>query len=422
MASTCVPQLIRHFRLFVYYRLAAIRLVLKSLQKADGRVRSMDANLALGAVCIYMANACFHRPAEGFGWENLIENCCQRVLENPADDEDDEDAPTVPVLYDNGAYFMCDIVVNSDPTFLRLPVQRTFDAESLVRIFHQTSMDEIRSSFAWSAVTLSGRLPNPERTKNRKRKTRDVDDIREPDNQRLRLDTEVRGIRFKRPVRLAGRDVDLHVLNGDEVRELDGGGNHEQDELTINQRIAKIYEQFFLDIVEEAPNPKSARDGSYLSIPARMRSELARPELLQTADLPFTKAQYCVCTDDQWTMHFDRLFPETIENAKRQNFGRCTYYTKYVDFARIITKKSLSRARRVLKAEFDKLAWVPYTRTDRLWSSGKMQGAAWEMLPRGANRGGPAIAINPLRRRELVTLRVFDQPGNGDSESEGEEE
>ncbi|KAG1793321.1 uncharacterized protein HD556DRAFT_1238042 [Suillus plorans] len=148
---------------------------------------------------------------------------------------------------------------------------------------------------------------------------------------------------------------------------------------------------------------------------------LARPELLQTADLPFTKAQYCVCTDDQWTMHFDRLFPETIENAKRQNFGRCTYYTKYVAFARVITKKSLSRARRVLKAEFDKLAWVPYTRTDRLWSSGKMQGAAWEMLPRGANRGGPAIAINPLRRRELVTLRVFDQPGNGDSESEGEE-
>ncbi|KAG1719859.1 hypothetical protein EDD22DRAFT_854785 [Suillus occidentalis] len=41
--------------------------------------------------------------------------CCQHVLKGPADDEDDEDAPTVPVLYDNGAYFICDIVLNSNP-------------------------------------------------------------------------------------------------------------------------------------------------------------------------------------------------------------------------------------------------------------------------------------------------------------------
>ncbi|KAG2129249.1 uncharacterized protein EDB93DRAFT_1059061, partial [Suillus bovinus] len=186
----------------------------------------------------------------------------------------------------------------------------------------------------------------------------------------------------------------------------------------IDERIAKIYEQFFLDIIEEAPNPKSAREGSYLSIPACMRSELARPELLQTADLPFNKAQYLVCSKEQWTLHFNHIFPETIEDAKRQNFGRCTYYTNYMALARDITNKSLSRARHVLKVEFDKLAWIPYTRADRLWSSGKMSGSGWQMLPRGANRGGPAVAINPLRQRESVTLRVFDQPVQGDSEFE----
>jgi hypothetical protein len=382
----------------------------------------MNSNLALVAVCLYMANACFHRPAEGFGWERLIERCCQQVLEDPADDEDDEDAPTVPVLYDNGAYFICDIVLNRDPTFLRLPVQRTFDAESLIRIYHKTSMDDIRSSFAWSTVPLSRRIPNPERTQNRKRKTRDVDDVREPDRQLLHLDTEVQGIRFKRAVRLAGRDVDLHVLNGDDERDLDGAMNDEQNELTTNQRISKIYEQFFLDIIEEAPNPKSARDGSYLSIPTCMRNELARPELLQTADLPFTKAQYCVCTDQQWTMHFDRFFPETIGNIKRQNFGKCTYYANYVALAGAITKKSLSRMRRVLRAEFDKLAWVPYTETDRMWSTGKKKGSGWKVLPRGAKGGGPNIGINPRRQREPVTLRVFDPSLDGDSEFQGEGE
>ncbi|KAG1722084.1 hypothetical protein EDD22DRAFT_790496, partial [Suillus occidentalis] len=49
---------------FVYYRLAAIRLVLVNLSKADPKARSTDATLALGAVCIYMLNACFTRPAE----------------------------------------------------------------------------------------------------------------------------------------------------------------------------------------------------------------------------------------------------------------------------------------------------------------------------------------------------------------------
>ncbi|KAG2064535.1 hypothetical protein BDR04DRAFT_944098, partial [Suillus decipiens] len=185
-----------------------------------------------------------------------------------------------------------------------------------------------------------------------------------------------------------------------------------------DDRTAKILEQFFLDIIEEAPNPKSAREGSYLSIPACMRSELARPELLQTAELPFTKAQYCVCSDDQWTSHFNRLFPETIENVKRQNFGRCTYYTKYVALAGEITKNSLTKVRSSLKDEFDKLAWIPYTRADRMWTSGKMNGSGWKMLPRGVERGGPAIAINPRRGREPVTLRVFDQPREVDSEYE----
>ncbi|KAG1853674.1 hypothetical protein F4604DRAFT_1591413 [Suillus subluteus] len=283
-------------------------------------------------------------------------------------------------------------------------------------------MDDIRSSFGWSAALFSKRIPNPERTQNRKRKTRDVDDVREPDRQRLRLDTEVRGIRYKPAVRLAGRDVDLHVLNGDGEPDLDGAWNDERGELTDSQRIAKIYEQFFLDIIQEAPNTKSAQDGSYLSIPACMRNELARPELLQTADLPFTKAQYRVCTEKQWKMHFDRFFPEKFDNVKRQNFGKCTYYIQYVAFAVATSTKSLARTRRALRVEFDKLAWVPYTGTDRMWSTGKVTGSEWKVLPRGGDGKGPAIGINPRRQREPVTLRVFDQPDSEEGDSEGEEE
>jgi hypothetical protein len=427
--SCCAPELIYRLRLFVYYRLAAIRLVLLNLAKADGRIRSMDSIMALGAICIYMSNASFTRPAEGFGWEDLIEISCQQVLEDPDDDADDEDAPTVPILYDRGTYFICDIVLNRNPAFFRMPVQRTFDADSMARIYHKTSVDDIRASFTWSTAPLSKRLPNPDRTQNRKkRKTRDVDDIREPDRQRLRLDTEIRGVRIKPAVRLVGRDVDLHVIDGGDEREFNGAGDNEQGERTVNERAAKIYEQFFLDIIEEAPNRRSAELGSYLTIPVDMRGELARPELLQTAELPFELAQYCVCTPEQWEMHFDRLFPVSATAAARspgrQNYGKCTYYSDYLALARVISVKSLAKTRRALRVEFDKLVWVPYTQWDRIWSTRKMDTSSWKALPSGT-KGGPLIGINPRRARERVTLRAFDQPHEGDqlvADSEGEME
>jgi len=168
MTLCYIPQLIYHPRLFVYYCLAAICLVLKNLQNVDGRVCSMISTLVLGLICLYIANACFHHPTKGFGWEHLIKRYCQQVLEDPADNEDDADAPTIPVLYDNGTYFICDIVLNSDPTFLRLPVQHSFDSESLIHIYYKLSMDNIRSSFNWGAALLSRCLPNPEQTHNHK--------------------------------------------------------------------------------------------------------------------------------------------------------------------------------------------------------------------------------------------------------------
>jgi hypothetical protein len=142
----------------------------------------------------------------------------------------------------------------------------------------------------------------------------------------------------------------LHVLNGDDVWDLDGAENDEQGELTANKCIAKIYKQFFLDIIKEALNWKSVQDGSYLSIHTHMCNKLARPELLQTVDLLFTTAQYSICTDKQWTLHFDCFFPKTVENdSKRQNFGRYTYYINYVAFACAIMKPSLARAWHVLR-------------------------------------------------------------------------
>jgi hypothetical protein len=54
-----------------------------------------------------------------------------------------------------------------------------------------------------------------------------------------------------------------------------------------------------------------------------------------------------------------------------------------------------------------------------MWTTGKMKGFRWMVLPRGA-KGGLAIAINLKCQREPITLCVFDWPEEGNSEGEEE--
>jgi hypothetical protein len=386
------------------------------LAEADAKARALEPTLVLGAVSIYIRNACFTRPAEGFGWESLLESCACQTLEDP----DDEDSPIVPLLYDSGTYFLCDIVMNAGRyKFLRLPIQRKFEPESVASVYHRKSVDEIKAAFDWSIISQSKKPSNKQRTQNRSRKTRDVDDLRDPDRQPMHLATRIQDVCVKSVVRLAGRDVDLNALHGGEVDEAEDDA--QALEIAINQKVAKIYEQFCFDVIEKAPNRKSKQAGSYLSIPLHRRIDLARPELLMAPALPFQQVQYYRCSTEQWEKHFNRIFPmpsspEAAQNAAGQNFPNCTYYRRYMALASNLQPSSLNKIRGALKVEFDKLAWAPYTCTDRMWGTGAKHTKGWTVLPREA-KGGPMIAINP-RQRQKVTLLVFDQSGEDATDSE----
>ncbi|KAG1861501.1 hypothetical protein DFJ58DRAFT_657457 [Suillus subalutaceus] len=151
----------------------------------------------------------------------------------------------------------------------------------------------------------------------------------------------------------------------------------------------------------------------------------------ETTALPFHQAQYRVCTPEQWNMHFDRFFPTSTvkKGAKarvedRQNFKKCTYFKRYISLVQKIEPATLPRLRRALRKEFDTLAWVPYTQTDRMWLTSAVPGRAWKMLPpvrRDSEQAGPAIGINPRFQRKLVTLRTFPQPDESDEDEAGSE-
>lgn len=51
------------------------------------------------------------------------------------------------ILYDNNMYFICDIIHNSNLTFLQLPAQCSLDAESLTCIYQKMFIGNIHFLF-----------------------------------------------------------------------------------------------------------------------------------------------------------------------------------------------------------------------------------------------------------------------------------
>ncbi|KAG1823821.1 uncharacterized protein BJ212DRAFT_1262604 [Suillus subaureus] len=144
-----------------------------------------------------------------------------------------------------------------------------------------------------------------------------------------------------------------------------------------------------------------------------------------TTAVPFDQVQYSYCSREQWKMHFGRFFPATAEDAaqaaERQNFKKCTYLNRYIALAQQTESKCLPRIRRALEKEFNTLAWVPCTQSDRMWVTKPMPGRVWKTLPAG-KRGGPAIVMNPQLQQKLVTLRVFPHPDGSNDEAGSEED
>jgi hypothetical protein len=66
----------------------------------------------------------------------------------------------------------------------------------------------------------------------------------------MHLATWIQDVCVKSVVRLAGRDVDLNALHGGEVDEAED--DVQALEITINQKVSKIYEQFCFDVIESS--------------------------------------------------------------------------------------------------------------------------------------------------------------------------
>lgn len=372
---------------------------MKNLLQSSARDRRTECSIALGAISIWLINGLYHRPDSRFN--ELAQQACQLVpLDYDNYDEDlDEEEDCAPLMYEAGLYFICDIAIDRSGTY-RIPYHKTFSEEAIVAAF-RLSLREIREVLGITQITHIRIKANVERSNNRTRKrTIRVDDARDQHRPLPQIQNEnLQDLQFRPAQRMRGDDVNHFARHG--------GGNRIQGQNNINPanqeedmgiRIQKLLEQFFYDLIQQAPNRKAAKDGSWTNIPVSMRLEEGTEQLYKSLALPFYAAQYIFCDAETWKKHFDRFFPLEIPSRIGQNFGQTSYYAQWLELVNSLSTQSLARVRQTIKVKFDTLLWVPSTQYDRIWCTSANYSRGWYMLPRNQHPSGPQIALNPKAR------------------------
>jgi hypothetical protein len=371
--------------------------VVKNLGYSSGKERKTHNTLALGAIIIWLLNGLYHRQQRDF--EALGREACQHVpinYDEYDEDLDHEHEDFIPLMYDAGLYFVCDIVDDRSGTY-RIPYHKTFSEQSLVSAFKLSTI-QIREIISAGDHSRQRPNANPTRTSNRStRSTIRVEDIRPEDRPLPRIPGTLANISLQPPQGMEGEDVDHFNVHGGGNR--DQASDAEDAEEDLTRRVQKILEQFFFDLIEESPNKKRATDGAWTSIPKEMRHEKATEQLFLSFGLPFFAAQYMFCTPDQWNTHFNRLFPRERPPVLGQNYRKSTYYTKWLELISNLSSESFTKVHTIIKAKFDTLLWIPCTQSDRIWCTRSMKTSGWLMLPRDTPSCGPQIAFHPKARR-----------------------
>src|SRR5882724_5592639 len=106
-------------RMFKFYRVKAMNLVLRNFIASPLSGRVMASSLTLGAAIVCLINGLNHRPSEYRKETELLLHCSRRALpEHPPEVEEGGEPPNTvdelfgpPVMYDHGLYFLSGIFI-----------------------------------------------------------------------------------------------------------------------------------------------------------------------------------------------------------------------------------------------------------------------------------------------------------------------
>lgn len=339
-----------------------------------------------------MINALFYRPAEGTAENELIAKCSPyvRVPDNPTETE--------PVLYDRGLYFVSDII--DDPGCYRLPKERTITNRTLAVMYGCQDVRSIDHDFKFENVAGISTEGNRKRVPPPIRNTMDIRDVPEdgPECEDVQFHLQQCGIAVRPRLRMSGMDVDL-------LDESDTDDEYADD--NVDAIVTQLWKQFPFDVFQLAPNHRSYMEGSYVLLDEAQRSRITH-DIFKSLDLRgvFERVQYRIVDMKIWGGKiFDRYFPQKhyVRPKRLQQFTKATYYRNWMDMLSRLNDEDAELVRRRVRRQFNKLLWVPFPGSDRMWQTKRMDTREWLREPKYSNGTGSlvAIAINQFQARGL---------------------
>jgi hypothetical protein len=369
-----------------------------------------------------MLNALIYRPAESKAYQDLLECSCQHAAAVNGDDEDiPEDLEDVrPVMYDRGLYFVSDVIFDVAP---RLPATRVMDHDLLASLYG-FPFETFQEIFHIAGARQPAKA-NSSRMSNRRKTTTDVEYVCDDDdrNDWHTFHLADQGVVLQPTMAMTGPDVDFMDVDDENTV------HEEQGDNTLDSLLQRCWRQFPYDIFQVSPNKVTRSEGRYILL---SRSELdnVNHDVFKSLDLStvFENVQARHCDANFWgETIFRRYFPppEYVQPSSLQNFRQTKYYKLWNSIMARLSKTGAHRVRKEMLKEFNKLMWLPFPGSDRMWQTRRMMSGGWSNVPQTSSNGpSPQIAVNSRvagRCRILVGKRTALEEGdNSDIDDEGE--
>ena len=168
------------------------------------------------------------------------------------------------------------------------------------------------------------------------------------------------------------------------------------EEVRIGDVLEKILQQYASDIMQKCGNLRGQGPVSSFCPLVQYERQHLNFDDINTLDLGhlFTQVQWRQGTPDDWDRAFDRLFPDVnhIDHFHTSHFGTCRYYRTYREWLQKLPKDRGLEVRAALEEKIAELAWIPATKSDRLWDY-SMGDESWIKVPNPTARG-PKILVN----------------------------
>lgn len=182
----------------------------------------------------------------------------------------------------------------------------------------------------------------------------------------------------------------------DEGSDMDVDDNDNANELSIDQHITQIFNQFIQDIFQKAPNAKGAANPSYCVL-NRVARLGATEDLMKHKRLSeiWNAYQYKSASNEDFEAAFRHMFPPKDHvTGKTQGYRQCTYYLQWKQLCTTTGRNTTDVIRLEIKRRVMNLAWIPHACQDKLWPTSAHRN--FTRVPPGPPKAAPRILVRGL--------------------------